>query len=671
MEMKVLKDTKILPDPYYEYLDELRDSSLPIVFDNGAWCCRVGWASCEKPNLIFKNLIAKPRKERGKKDGETQVGNDISNIEAVRFQLKTQFDKNVVTHYDIQEQIFDYAFSHLSINTEGNVNHPIVLTEPFLNPNYSRSLMSELLFECYQVPSVCYGIDSLFSYQYNGWEGQSGVIISCGYQCTHVIPVINGCIDASKAKRIDLGGFSVIHHLHKLLQLKYPSHINSITPSRSEELLWDYGFVATDYREHLRKWLDAEFYDSNVVKVQLPYAVPVPNLTTEQQKDRRKELAKKLVEMNAKKREERLVDDERHLNELLELREIVELTPSDHSHAREAFKSMGINNIQDLNKSINQLQQKIEKTKAKIIAYNNGEDLTEEPKAKLSKEIAVPESEAEFKAWLIETKKKRAYIIDKKNARKQRRQDLAKRRTAAAQERMRLISELARKEKRDDDFGMRDEDWDVYKVINKDAGDTDSEEEQERLIELEEILRQHDPEFTSLNQEQELSPKEANQLHIGVERMCGPECLFQPSMLGSIQAGISETLNFVLNSYPQHIAQSLANNIFVTGSLCQLPGFVERLNKDLLENRPFQSHFSVSLAENPELDAWSGARQFSLSENFHDFAVTQSDYQEKGGEFFRVHPCSNKFEPYPLVISLDDPIITNAEGDGEDTVILM
>ena len=52
-------------------------------------------------------------------------------------------------------------------------------------------------------------------------------------------------------------------------------------------------------------------------------------------------------------------------------------------------------------------------------------------------------------------------------AKKQRRQDMAKRRTAAAQERMRLISQLAKKDKRDDDFGMRDEDWDVYKVINK------------------------------------------------------------------------------------------------------------------------------------------------------------------------------------------------------------
>lgn len=44
---------------------------------------------------------------------------------------------------------------------------------------------------------------------------------------------------------------------------------------------------------------------------------------------------------------------------------------------------------------------------------------------------------------------------------------MAKRRTAASQERMRIISQLARREKKEDNFGMRDEDWDVYKAINK------------------------------------------------------------------------------------------------------------------------------------------------------------------------------------------------------------
>lgn len=96
--------------------------------------------------------------------------------------------------------------------------------------------------------------------------------------------------------------------------------------------------------------------------------------------------------------------------------------------------------------------------------------------------------------WIIDVRQKRAALIERRNLRKQRKQDLAKRRTVAAQERMRIISQLARKEKGDDDFGMRDEDWDVYKTISKD-GDSDSDTENEKLIGFEEILRHHDPTY--------------------------------------------------------------------------------------------------------------------------------------------------------------------------------
>ncbi|KAG0444936.1 hypothetical protein HPB47_013206 [Ixodes persulcatus] len=49
--------------------------------------------------MVFKSVTAK---QRGKKESEVQVGNDIANIEVVRWLLKTQFDRNVVTHFDIQ-----------------------------------------------------------------------------------------------------------------------------------------------------------------------------------------------------------------------------------------------------------------------------------------------------------------------------------------------------------------------------------------------------------------------------------------------------------------------------------------------------------------------------------------------------------------------------------------
>ena len=196
------------------------------------------------------------------------VGNDIANFEAVRFQLKSPFDRDVITQIDTVETIFDYAFSHLGIDTEGSINHPVVLTEAVCNPSPARQFMNELLFECYQVPAVSVGIDALFSLQHNFSkpcvELPTSLVVRLGYQTTHILPVIGkymklttqlfichsplnitdilgGKCDPQGIRRINLGGLQMISYLHRLLQLKYPSHLSSVTFTRAE-VFFSYNF---------------------------------------------------------------------------------------------------------------------------------------------------------------------------------------------------------------------------------------------------------------------------------------------------------------------------------------------------------------------------------------------------------------------------------------------
>jgi actin-related protein 5 len=73
--------------------------------------------------------------------------------------------------------------------------------------------MSELMFECYQVPSVCYGVDALFSYYYNNAQSNNvvpnGLVISSSYMYTHILPVVNNKLMAQSVKRY--------HHSLKLV----------------------------------------------------------------------------------------------------------------------------------------------------------------------------------------------------------------------------------------------------------------------------------------------------------------------------------------------------------------------------------------------------------------------------------------------------------------------
>ena len=190
----------------------------------------------------------------------------------------------------------------------------------------------------------------------------------------------------------------------------------------------------------------------------------------------------------------------------------------------------------------------------------------------------------------------------------------------------------------------------------QEGGDTDSDEEQEKIAELETVLRYYDPLFNANCASSEpFNAKEAYQLHLGVEQLRAPEVLFQPSMIGSSQAGVAETLEFVLKGYPVEVANSLAGNVFLTGGPTRVPGFAERLRKELLEMRPFRSRFAVSLADEPSLQAWLGARRFCASDAFGRHLVTAADYRELGGDYLREHFASNEYAPLPAPLPVGDP----------------
>lgn len=356
--------------------------------------------------------------------------------------------------------------------------------------------MSELLFECYQVPSICYGVDSLFSY-YKNMDGgmRDGLVVSFGYHSTTVIPVLNGSMVVDKARRLNLGGANMINFMHRLLQLKYPVHVNALTVSRAEELLHEHAEIAYDYAEQLRSWSDLGYYEKHVKRFQLPYnqtVSSVPTLTDEQKLEKKRDLAKRLSEMNARRREEKLAEEEVQLNQLLNIRELYD----DDEEFDEAMHENQIESLEDLEKQIATLSSKIEKTKQKMAMQMELANTSNAPVTPVVAEVKIPQPPQgmDVEEWIIDVKRKRNHVLDRRTARKKRRRDLAKRHTAAAQERMRIISQLAKKDKGVDDFGMRDEDWEVYKTISKDDN-SDSDVENEKLLGYEMILRHHDPNF--------------------------------------------------------------------------------------------------------------------------------------------------------------------------------
>ncbi|XP_050415648.1 actin-related protein 5 [Patella vulgata] len=699
-------DEKTVADPILEYSPTIAENKVPLVIDNGGYQCRVGWATEENPQFIFKNITAK---QRGKKENEIQIGNDISNIEVVRWNIRTQFDRNVVTMFDVQEQIFDYVFTHLGITTEGKVDHPIVLTEPPCNPNISRQQMSELLFECYHIPEVTYGVDAMFSFYQNKplEEINNAIIVDCGYQATHILPVYKKHLHAVNSRRINFGGIHLDTFMQRLLQLKYPGHFAAITLSRCEGLLRDHCYLATDYLNELDQWTSTEYYTENVHKIQLPYNTSSGSqLTAEQQKERRLQQIKRLKEVNQKRRLEKLKSDEDQLKELMAVQEL--MLDGDKQNFIKALYTVGLKTSEELQQDINKLTIGIQRAQAKILGVEPppeepevkkpifnllnipDDQLTQEQletkkrqrilksaqdgrakaqalqRAKRQKELEEEKvledrRKNDFLGWLMEVRNKRQKILESRNVRRKKKGDMAKRRTYASQQRMKIITQLAQKSsKKEDTFGQNDADWEVYKEINPEMGTSDSEAEDEKLEELENMLREHDPEFQRELDFGGLPGGEFNlaeyyQLHLAVEKIRVPEILFQPSMVGIEQAGIAESMDYVLKKYQPEDQNKLVKCVFLTGGNSNIPNFKERMEKELLEMRPFQSTFTVYKAANPSLDAWLGARKWSLSPYLKSSCIRREDYNEMGEGYIKEHLLSNQFFPTPILVPKPTP----------------
>lgn len=126
-------------------------------------------------------------------------------------------------------------------------------------------------------------------------------------------------------------------------------------------------------------------------------------------------------------------------------------------------------------------------------------------------------------------------------------------------------------------------------------------------------------------------------------------------MIGSMEAGIMETIDFILKLFSPDDQLILANNVFLTGSCSKFPGLKERLSRELTEIRPFQSTHRVNIAQDSSWDAWQGASNFAQSQNLNEVSITRDYYQEVGGDYLKEHYASNVFYPTPTT-KLSEPM---------------
>ena len=96
--------------------------------------------------------------------------------------------------------------------------HPLLISEPILNPKSNRENIAEILFEKYNIPSLIFGYQPSLSLL--AFSSTSGVIVETGDGVSQTCSVIDGYSIPSSFIRSDFGGEDVSDYFRKLLRMK-------------------------------------------------------------------------------------------------------------------------------------------------------------------------------------------------------------------------------------------------------------------------------------------------------------------------------------------------------------------------------------------------------------------------------------------------------------------
>lgn len=319
----LLEDAPRLPaqsiSPHrYNATAEYRSANA-IVMDLGSSALRAGFSTMPDPSVEFPPMVARLR------DQETGlrtffVGHDAL-ISSARSTARPAYESGIPNNPALLERLLDGALVHLGLAEQDTISHRFVFTEAPCQPNSARALIMELVFEAYLSPSVCFGIDALFSYMFNrrrksnsgelSYACNEALVLSCGYQSTHVLPISDGSLVPSAVKRINIGGWHMTDQLTRRLQLLHPDHAPLFTTSRVELLKERVCYVSSDYDNELNRLkADTEFYNSVSKSVKIPSteAADKPPLSPGEQerlRQARVENGRRLSELMREKRRSR------------------------------------------------------------------------------------------------------------------------------------------------------------------------------------------------------------------------------------------------------------------------------------------------------------------------------------------------------------------------------
>jgi len=186
----------------------------PVVIDNGSGILKAGFAGTDKPQCVFNSYIGRTKHTRcmvGAIDSDIYIG-DQADLHKGLLKVQYPMEHGIVTNWQDMDRIWNYTYKSLNVTSE---EHPVLLTEPPLNPLKNREKASELFFETYNVPALFISLQAVLSLYASGET--TGMVVDIGDGVSHSVPIVKGFAIQNAIQRMNLAGRDITEYLQILL----------------------------------------------------------------------------------------------------------------------------------------------------------------------------------------------------------------------------------------------------------------------------------------------------------------------------------------------------------------------------------------------------------------------------------------------------------------------
>lgn len=146
--------------------------------------------------------------------------------------------------------------------------HPVLLTEPPLNPRSNRDTAAQILFETFNVPALYTSIQAVLSLYASGRT--TGIVLDAGDGVSHAVPVYEGFAMPSSIRRIDVAGRDVTEHMQLLLRKSGYVFHTSAEKEVVRIIKEKVSYVAKDPKKEEKEWSQSKLGDGKIVEYELP-----------------------------------------------------------------------------------------------------------------------------------------------------------------------------------------------------------------------------------------------------------------------------------------------------------------------------------------------------------------------------------------------------------------